>query len=202
MQTARQQLLNLFHVQVFIHRGHLLQGGRNNAQITAQLTHDGRDLLRIAQHLHRLRVRIVPHTERALNGVRISPVQSDGNALNKRRNTTPKNSLPSPHLLLRLLERVRVVVRVLVRCDDALLLARHLRIEALDLVRRGDCVLQLRHRRKQPGPKHLKAAILLTAQPKLDREEVQRRQLVNILLGRTERSEPNLLRKLRKARVG
>lgn len=78
-----------------------------------------------------------------------------------------------PHLILGLLERVRVIIGVLIGRNYALLATRHLRIEALDLLRSGQRVLQLGHRRQQPRSVHPERAVRLAAQSELDGEEVQ-----------------------------
>lgn len=168
MQTAREQLLDRLHVKIFVHGGDLLQCRGHNAQITAQLADQGRYLLGVAQHLHRLRVRIVPHSERSLDVLGKGSGRDIGLVGNLQR--TPQTRLP--HLLFGLFEGIRVVVCILISCNDALLAAGDLRIEPFDLIRGGDGVVKFGHRGKQPGTEYLERSILLTAQPKLDREEV------------------------------
>lgn len=168
MQTARQQLLDRFHVKIFVHGGDLLQCRGHNTQITTQLADQGRYLFGVTQHLNRLRVRIVPHSERSLDVLGEGSGKNIGFVGNLKRISCPR----LPHLFLGLFEGIRIVVGILISRNDALLAAGHLRVEPFDLIRGGDGVIEFGHRGKQSGSEHLERSILLTAQPKLDREEV------------------------------
>lgn len=77
-----------------------------------------------------------------------------------------------PHFFFCFLERLAVVVCILVRSNDAFLMARDLGIESIDLLLRFDRVPQFRHRTQQPGPIDLQLVVLL-AHSKFNGKEVQ-----------------------------
>lgn len=77
-----------------------------------------------------------------------------------------------PHFFFGFLERLAVVVRILVRSNDAFLMARDLGIEFIDLLLRFDRVPQFRHRTQESGSIHLQLVVLL-AHSKLNGKEVQ-----------------------------
>lgn len=137
-----------------------------------------------------------------------------------------------PHTLFGLLERVRVIVGILIRCYNTFFFTCNLWIETLYFVRCCDGMLKLSNRWQQSRSIHFECAILLTTQTKLNREKVQlqcailniyflyqmqaftinsknakriytyRGQFINVSVRCTKRGQTNLLWELSKARIG
>lgn len=122
LQPRLKQLCDFVHIQIVIECRDFAQCLRNDAQIAAQLTHSGRYTFSTRQNVDGLRVGIVLDAKWTLN------------ALGK-----------ESHAIFGFLERIRVIVCILIGCNDAFLFACLFWIKAFDFLFCRNCVLQFGH---------------------------------------------------------